>query len=144
MACCYNILSSIVSEILPLFQCTWLSVTLRSTSPSTIKLKSQAACGFQFLCKHTVVRPASLGSYVSNGPHDALVTPVVIVLCTKLDAGCDRQATVVWLTIDNAWRRSICQREILLSLEVGEKLRGITLIFGDIRISYLFDKYSPA
>jgi len=41
------------------------------------------------------------------------------------------------------WRRSTCRREIIiLSSEVGEIQRelGITLIFGDIRISYLFDE----
>jgi len=37
VACCYNILSSTVSQILQLIQCTWLSVTLRSPSPVTIK-----------------------------------------------------------------------------------------------------------
>jgi len=31
----------------------------------------------------------------TNGPRDVL-HPVVIVTCTKLDAECDRQATVCW------------------------------------------------
>jgi len=64
--------------------------------------------------------------------------PVVIVLCTKLDAECDRQATVVGRLLTTlgddrpavrGWRKAP---------------EGITLMFGDIRISYLFDKYSPA
>jgi len=38
------------------FQCTWLPVTLRSTSPLTIKFKSQAACNLQFMCKYTVIK----------------------------------------------------------------------------------------
>jgi len=42
------------------------------------------------------------------------------MLCTKLDAECDRQATVV---VDNTWRRSTSRREIILSSEVGEQLQ---------------------
>jgi len=45
-------------------------------------------------------------------------------------------------TVDNKWRWSTCRHKIILSSEVGEK--EITLIFRDIWISYLFDKYSPA
>ena len=47
---------------------------------------------------------------------------VVIVLCTKLDAECDRQATVVGRLLTTQ-RRSTCRREIILSSEVGEKLQ---------------------
>jgi len=42
-------LSSAVSEILSLFQCLRLVVTLRSSSPLTTKFKSQTACAFQFM-----------------------------------------------------------------------------------------------
>jgi len=36
------------------------------------------------------------------------------------------------------------KHDILKLFLVEEKLGGIMLTFGDIRISYLFDKYSPA
>jgi len=41
-------------------------------------------------------------------------------------------------TVDNTWRRLTCRREIILSSAVGEKHAS----FGNIRIPYLFDKYS--
>jgi len=57
-SCCLPVvttsLSSNVSEILPLFQCTWLPVTLRSPPPLTVMFKSQSTCAFQFTCKHWV------------------------------------------------------------------------------------------
>jgi len=40
-------LSSTVSEIVPLFQCTRLPMTFRSLLPLTIKFTSQAACALQ-------------------------------------------------------------------------------------------------
>ena len=56
------------------------------------------------------------------------------MLCTKLGAACDRQATVVGrlLTTLGDDRRAVAK---LFSVQ----RLGITLIFGDIRISYLFD-----
>jgi len=58
---------------------------------------------------------------------------------------CDRQAMVVsWLlrTLGND-RRAVMK--LNLSTEVGENSpEGITSMFEDIQISYLFDKYSPA
>jgi len=46
------------------------------------------------------------------------------MLCTKLDAECDQRAMVGRRsTVDNTWRRSTCNREIILSSEDGEKLQ---------------------
>jgi len=45
-------------------------------------------------------------------------------------------------TVDNTWRRSTCVAKLFRGSETAPE--GITFIFGDIRISYLFDKYSPA
>ena len=41
--------------ILPLFQCTWLPVTLRSPSVLIRHLKVQAMCAFRFIYKYVVV-----------------------------------------------------------------------------------------
>jgi len=41
--------------------------------------------------------------------------PVVFMLCTKLDAECDRQMMVVG-RLFTTWRRSTCRREIIQSL----------------------------
>ena len=66
------------------------------------------------------------------------------MLFTRLDAECDRQATVVGrlLTTVSDDRRAVAK--LFLVQRLGKALDGITLIFGDIRISYLFDKYSPS
>jgi len=42
--------SSIISEILPHLQCTWLAVTLICTSFSKRQFKLQATCAFRFMC----------------------------------------------------------------------------------------------
>jgi len=70
--------------------------------------------------------------------------PVIIVLCTKLDAECDRQATVVGrlLTTLGDDRRAIAI--LVLVPRLGKAPARITHVFEDIQISYLFDKYSPA
>ena len=47
-------------------------------------------------------------------------------------------------TVDNTWRLSTCSREIILNSEVGKSSRKIYAYFEDVRISYLFDEYSPA
>jgi len=47
-------------------------------------------------------------------------------------------------TADNPWRRSTCRREIIQFRDWGKAPERITLMFGDIWISHLFDKYSPA
>jgi len=63
---------------------------------------------------------------------------VVIVLCTKLDAVCDRQATVVsrLLTTLGDDRHAIAKRFLVQRFGI----KFLTLIFWDIWISYLFDK----
>ena len=53
-------LSNTVSETFPLFHCIWLPVSLKSPAPFTIKFKSQAACNFQFMCKHSQLKHATL------------------------------------------------------------------------------------
>jgi len=70
--------------------------------------------------------------------------PVVIVLCTKLDAACDPQVTVVGrplTTLDDDQRAVM---KLFLFRRLRKSLEGIMLIFGDIQMLYLFDKYSPA
>ena len=57
MACCYNICST-VSAILSLFQGKWQTVTFRNPSHLTMIFKSQDACTFQFMCKHTELKHA--------------------------------------------------------------------------------------
>jgi len=69
---------------------------------------------------------------------------VVIVLCTKLHAECDRQATVVGrlLTTLGDDRRAVAK--LFLVQRLGKWSRENYAYFLDIRISYLFDKYSPS
>jgi len=66
------------------------------------------------------------------------VTPVVIVLRTKLDAECNRQATVVGrllTTLGDDRRAVTAVAKLFLVQRLGKAPKGITLIFGDIRIS---------
>jgi len=67
--------------------------------------------------------------------------PVVILLCIKLDAECDRQATVVGrlLTLIGDDRHAIAK--VFLVQRMEKTSEKITLMFGHSRISYLFDKY---
>jgi len=48
-------LSRTVFKTVPLLKSTWLHVTLRTPSFLTTKLKLQATCAFEFMCKHIVV-----------------------------------------------------------------------------------------
>ena len=70
------------------------------------------------------------------------VASVVIVLCRKVDTEYNRQAMVVcWLlTTLGDDRRAVVKLFVVHRL--GKTPEGIALIFGDIHISYLFDKHS--
>jgi len=69
--------------------------------------------------------------------------PVVVVPCTKLDAECDRQATVVGRLLTTLGDDRHVVAKLFLAQRLENSCRRNTLMFGDIRISYLFDKYSP-
>jgi len=52
-----------------------------------------------------------------------------------------RSSVSCWTTLSD-YRRAVAKLFLIQRLEKSS--RGITLIFGDIQISYLFEKYFPA
>jgi len=70
-----SIMPLVRPDILPLLQCTWLSVTLRSLSVSIRQLRLQVTCTCWLICKHIVVNSVIfLALWESVKFHSAKVT----------------------------------------------------------------------
>ena len=84
-----------------------------------------------------------LGWHQRTARRVALYT-VVIVLCTKLDAECDRQATVVGRLLTTLYDDRGSITKLFLVQRLKNSSGGIMLMYRDIQISHacLFDKYS--
>jgi len=68
---------------------------------------------------------------------------VIIVLCTKLDAECNRQTTVIGRLMTTLGDDQCAVTKLFSVQRLGKSSRENALILGDTQMSYSFDKYFP-